>query len=100
MPVVLQGLSLCGAARRRCNLGQASIVGTGLLRYARNDTRRRGKNMAEPTDDQDDWDAGARNALRLIGPDPQNWVPERAGPDGRTIDHNVAIIGGGQSGCA
>jgi cation diffusion facilitator CzcD-associated flavoprotein CzcO len=52
--------------------------------------------MADP----DDPDADARNALRLIGPDPQNWVPERRGPDGRAIDHNVAIIGGGQSGCA
>jgi cation diffusion facilitator CzcD-associated flavoprotein CzcO len=52
--------------------------------------------MAEPIDP----DAGARDALRLIGPDPQNWVPERAGPDGRPIDHNVAIVGGGQSGCA
>ena len=55
--------------------------------------------MAEP-DGRDDPDSGAREALRLIGPDPQNWVPERAGPDGRAIDHNVAIIGGGQSGCA
>src|SRR5579862_7846358 len=52
--------------------------------------------MTEPADP----DAGARDGLRLIGPDPQNWVPERAGPDGRPIDHNVAIIGGGQSGCA
>src|SRR5438874_2573109 len=42
-----------------------------------------------------DPDAAARNALRLIGPDPQNWVPDRTG-----IDHNVAIVGGGQSGCA
>ena len=42
-----------------------------------------------------DFDAGARNALRLIGPDPQNWVPDRPG-----IDHNVMIVGGGQSGCA
>src|SRR6266853_435799 len=47
-----------------------------------------------------DPDDNARNALRLIGPDPQNWVPERAGPDGRAIDHNVLIVGGGQSGCA
>jgi cation diffusion facilitator CzcD-associated flavoprotein CzcO len=52
--------------------------------------------MAEPIDP----DAGARDALRLIGPDPQNWVPERIGPDGRPFDHNVAIVGGGQSGCA
>ena len=44
---------------------------------------------------QDDPDAGARRTLRLIGPDPQNWVPEAPG-----IDHNVAIVGGGQSGCA
>lgn len=42
-----------------------------------------------------DPDADARNALRLIGPDPQNWVPERPG-----INHNVMIVGGGQSGCA
>jgi cation diffusion facilitator CzcD-associated flavoprotein CzcO len=55
--------------------------------------------MAEPTDSEDP-DSGAREALRLIGPDPQNWVPERALPDGRPIDHNVAIVGGGQSGCA
>src|SRR5215207_6188310 len=47
--------------------------------------------MAEP----DDPDAMAREALRLIGPDPQNWVPERPG-----IGHNVVIVGGGQSGCA
>ena len=42
-----------------------------------------------------DPDAAAREALRLIGPDPQNWVPDRPG-----IDHNVVIVGGGQSGCA
>ncbi len=52
--------------------------------------------MAEPTDP----DTAPRNALRLIGPDPQNWVPERPGPDGRAIDHNVLIVGGGQSDCA
>src|SRR5882762_11662079 len=52
--------------------------------------------MAIPADP----DTTARNALRLIGPDPQNWVPERPGPDGRPIEHNVAIVGGGQSGCA
>src|SRR5437763_4367854 len=50
--------------------------------------------------DQDDTDITARNALRLIGPDPQNWVPDRPGPDGAALDHNVAIVGGGQSGCA
>jgi len=37
----------------------------------------------------------AQQTLRLIGPDPQNWVPKRAG-----VDHNVAIVGGGQSGTA
>jgi len=42
-----------------------------------------------------DPDAQARETLRLIGPDPRNWVPDRSG-----IDHNVAIIGGGQTGCA
>src|SRR6266567_971781 len=49
--------------------------------------------MTDPDDD-------ARNALRLIGPDPQNWVPDRPAPDGRPIDHNVLVVGGGQSGCA
>jgi FAD-dependent urate hydroxylase len=42
-----------------------------------------------------DPDAGARAALRLIGPDPANWVPDREG-----VDHNVLIVGGGQTGCA
>jgi len=42
-----------------------------------------------------DPDTNAREALRLIGPDPRNWVPDRPG-----IDHNVVIIGGGQTGCA
>jgi FAD-dependent urate hydroxylase len=37
----------------------------------------------------------AQETLRLIGPDPLSWVPKRPG-----IDHNVAIIGGGQSGIA
>lgn len=43
----------------------------------------------------DDPDHHAREALRLLGPDPQNWVPDRPG-----IDHNVVIVGAGQSGCA
>ncbi|MBV9824851.1 MAG: NAD(P)/FAD-dependent oxidoreductase [Alphaproteobacteria bacterium] len=42
-----------------------------------------------------DPDVGAREALRLIGADPPNWVPELPG-----VDHNVVIVGGGQSGCA
>lgn len=50
--------------------------------------------------DTADPDAGAREALRLIGPDPQDWVPQRADRNGRPIDHNVVIVGGGQSGCA
>jgi cation diffusion facilitator CzcD-associated flavoprotein CzcO len=42
-----------------------------------------------------DPDAAAREALRLIGADPPNWVPERAG-----VDHNVTVVGGGQTGSA
>ncbi|MBV8923892.1 MAG: NAD(P)/FAD-dependent oxidoreductase, partial [Bradyrhizobium sp.] len=38
-------------------------------------------------------DADARETLRLIGPDPQSWVPDRDG-----VDHNVLVVGGGQSG--
>ena len=42
-----------------------------------------------------DPDAGAQEALRLIGPAPRNWVLDRPG-----IDHNVVLVGGGQTGCA
>lgn len=42
-----------------------------------------------------DPDYLARETLRLLGPAPDNWVPDHPG-----IDHNVAIIGGGQSGSA
>lgn len=37
----------------------------------------------------------AEATLRLIGPFPDNWVPDRPG-----IDHNVLIVGGGQTGSA
>jgi len=47
--------------------------------------------MAQPADP----DATARDALRWLGADPPDWVPVRPG-----VDHNVAIIGGGQTGCA
>lgn len=40
-------------------------------------------------------DAEALKALRLLGPDPQNWVPARSG-----LDHDVTIVGGGQTGAA
>nr|WP_315593989.1 FAD-dependent oxidoreductase [uncultured Cupriavidus sp.] len=42
-----------------------------------------------------DIDHFARDTLRLLGPAPDNWVPQRDG-----IDHNVLIVGGGQGGCA
>ena len=42
-----------------------------------------------------DPDQLARDALRLLGPAPENWVPSRDG-----FDHNVLIVGGGQGGCA
>ncbi|MFM0741820.1 SidA/IucD/PvdA family monooxygenase [Paraburkholderia xenovorans] len=37
----------------------------------------------------------ALDTLRLIGPAPENWVPPRDG-----IDHNVVVVGGGQTGAA
>jgi cation diffusion facilitator CzcD-associated flavoprotein CzcO len=43
----------------------------------------------------EDSDSDARNTLRLMGPDPANWIPDRPG-----LDHNVTIVGGGQTGCA
>jgi cation diffusion facilitator CzcD-associated flavoprotein CzcO len=42
-----------------------------------------------------DPDTAAAATLRLIGPDPQNWVPDQPG-----IDHNVVLVGGGQTGTA
>ena len=47
--------------------------------------------MSEPTL----HDRHARATLRLIGPDPDDWVVNRDG-----IDHNVVVVGGGQSGTA
>jgi len=40
-------------------------------------------------------DHAAHEALRLLGPAPANWVPAHAG-----IDHNVLVVGGGQTGSA
>ncbi|MCX4172315.1 MULTISPECIES: SidA/IucD/PvdA family monooxygenase [Paraburkholderia] len=40
-------------------------------------------------------DQPALDTLRLIGPAPANWVPPRDG-----IDHNVVVVGGGQTGAA
>ncbi|PLP99350.1 FAD-dependent oxidoreductase [Cupriavidus pauculus] len=42
-----------------------------------------------------DIDQFARDTLRLLGPAPDNWVPQRDG-----IDHNVVVVGGGQGGSA
>src|SRR5258708_18420950 len=44
---------------------------------------------------QTDPDIVARETLRLIGSDPQNWVPDRD-----DVDHNVVVVGGGQTGAA
>lgn len=51
--------------------------------------------MTDITTPTTDPDHLARETLRLLDPAPDNWVPDHAG-----IDHNVAIIGGGQSGSA
>lgn len=40
-------------------------------------------------------DHAAREALRLLGPAPANWVPAHEG-----VDHNVLVVGGGQTGSA
>src|SRR6266702_6212239 len=42
-----------------------------------------------------DLDRDARRTLDLLGPAPDNWVPDRPG-----VDHNVFIVGAGQTGCA
>jgi len=40
-------------------------------------------------------DEAVARALRLHAARPDNWVPERSG-----IDHDVVVVGGGQSGAA
>lgn len=40
-------------------------------------------------------DRSALEALRLLGPAPANWVPAHEG-----VDHNVLVVGGGQTGSA
>ena len=40
-------------------------------------------------------DHAAREALRLLGPPPADWVPTHDG-----VDHNVVVVGGGQTGSA
>ncbi|WP_168793906.1 NAD(P)-binding domain-containing protein [Paraburkholderia aromaticivorans] len=40
-------------------------------------------------------DHEASRTLELLGPAPENWVPDQPG-----IDHNVLIVGGGQTGSA
>jgi cation diffusion facilitator CzcD-associated flavoprotein CzcO len=40
-----------------------------------------------------DPDFQATEALRYLGPDPDNWVPARPG-----LDHNVLVVGGGHTG--
>jgi cation diffusion facilitator CzcD-associated flavoprotein CzcO len=42
-----------------------------------------------------DPDHTAREALRLLGPAPASWVPAHEG-----VDHNVVVVGGGQTGSA
>jgi cation diffusion facilitator CzcD-associated flavoprotein CzcO len=37
----------------------------------------------------------AATAMRLLGPEPANWVPDRPG-----VEHNVVLVGGGQTGLA
>nr|WP_294527667.1 hypothetical protein [uncultured Rhodopila sp.] len=51
--------------------------------------------MVKGNTDKAEPDAAAADALRHIGPDPQNWVAERSG-----VDHNVVLVGGGQTGSA
>ncbi|HMN78404.1 MAG TPA: NAD(P)/FAD-dependent oxidoreductase [Burkholderiaceae bacterium] len=49
--------------------------------------------MSDPASQVSDVDAAAREALRLLGAAPDNWVPDHPG-----IDHNVLVVGGGQNG--
>ncbi len=80
LPCVASNLHVCSLAMATCRRHGGDPNSKGAL-----------VNQPSPRDP----DRDALNALRLIGPDPENWVPEVAG-----IDHDVAIIGGGQSGRA
>src|ERR1700751_6031616 len=67
------------------------MIGLPTDRYNTRPDTTPARRMFQPTDP----DSDARQTLRLIGPDPHNWVPDIPG-----IDHNVVIVGGGQSGSA
>ena len=65
----------------------AGVAQTSLLR----DTA----NGAEPADAAGSLELQTRQAQRWAGRDPSNWVRPHPG-----VDHNVVIVGGGQSGIA
>ncbi len=68
------------------SLFQTPRYGTGTLSQP---------DSPQPATPNPDPDRVARDTLRLAGPDPENWVPSRPG-----VNHDVAVIGGGQSGLA
>jgi threonine dehydrogenase-like Zn-dependent dehydrogenase len=63
--------------------------------YARRRTRMSHSDTASYSLRTPDPDHTAREALRLLGPAPASWVPAHEG-----VDHNVVVVGGGQTGSA
>ncbi len=85
-------------SRRGFFRGAATLTIGGLGASAglaqRNESRGSVTN-AESTDAFEQLEAQTQRAQRWANPDPANWVRARAG-----VDHNVVIVGGGQSGTA
>src|SRR5262245_16541442 len=72
----------------------AGALGTGVLAAQFMPARARGAGEP-PADPAELPDAPTRRALRWVGRTPPDWVRPRQG-----ADHNVVIVGGGQSGLA
>jgi cation diffusion facilitator CzcD-associated flavoprotein CzcO len=76
-----------GASLAAGGLGTSALLSLSPLRALAQET--------PSVDPADQLSTQTQRSLRWAGPDPGNWVRARAG-----VDHNVVIVGGGQSGVA
>ena len=82
-----------GRLDRREFFRGAAAVAVGSLGVSTASAQSGSEPAASPAGAAERLDAQTRDAQRWLGPDPANWVRPRDG-----VDHNVVIVGGGQSG--